>query len=583
MGAGLLRGRAAIPLAGTACVLLGSTWGATLVPGQAWGWDETMHAQLPAVRMLLHAGRGEWGAALEVLHGCAQYPFGWPLVLALAQGVFGIGEGVARQAGLAAWAATLFLLFLCGRELARVQRPPGAGPGRGEGLLPWLALGLAALAPMPLAFAGTLFLEVPFSACAALALWAWLRRGRPDAGPGADLLAGAALAAACFVKWNYGLLLAAGLGLDALLETLGSARRGGGPRAFARLGRLLAVPALTAFWWLVLPLPLGAATAAEHRGALLGFLGGNLELTPTPYSRRALDAIGWFAISGRMLGLLLVGLVLALGAGWGRELRRPGARALALALLALAGPTLAHPFHLDRFLIPIGPPLWLLAALGLARVLPESPRPRLLALALLALTTLAYPTLEARRLAEATVVALQPAPAQAALREHIARELARRAGLGPGRATPSAGLERAAHEHLGGLVAAAVGPDERPAWLGISSEYSPAALHLDLLARGGSTERFLAWAHLPAYVTFEATDPGWDAERLARWAAEFDVILMTEPPDLRGRAARQFMRRYQELLVAQLGWQTERRGILAIEQPLAAPREVFLYAARPPR
>ena len=575
MGPALLRGRAAVASAAVLAAALGFFWGATLEPTHAWGWDETMHAELPAVRMLLLAGRGEWGAALEVLHGCAQYPFGWPVVLALVQGVFGVAEGVARLAGIGAWAFTLWLLFLCGRELVDL-----AQPRRGAELVPWLAFALAALAPLPLAFAGTLFLEVPFAAAMALALFLWLRRSREDAGVALDLAAGAALAAACFVKWNYGLLLAAGLGLDALVGAVLLARRGSPRPALVRLGAVSVVPLFAALWWFVLPLPLGAATAAEHRAAFVGFLGGNRDGASTEFSVRALHWIGYFAISGRMLVLLLVGVLAAV---LSRDVVRPGVRALFLVLVCMAGPILVHPFHLDRFLIPIGPPLWLLAALGLSRVLPTAPQPRAAVLALLALLTLVAPTFEARRLVEATVVAPKPPELQAKFRDYVGAEIERWARLGAGRSVPSAGLAPQVHEALSELVAAAAGPDDRVGWLGVSSEYSPAAAHLALLVRGGAPERFLRDAHRPIDITAEGVDPGWDAARLAEFVLPFDVVFLTDPPDLRNRGVRAFVRRYQQMLAGALGWRVERIGTIGVEQPLAAPREVQVYAARPSR
>src|SRR5690606_22976403 len=166
-----------------------------------------------------------------------------------------------------------------------------------------------------------------------------------------------------------------------------------------------------------------------------------------------------------------------------RDVARPGVRALVLVLVCMAGPILVHPFHLDRFLIPIGPPLWLLAALGLSRLLPTAPRARAAVLALLALLTLSAPTFEARRLVEATVVAPKPLEQQPMFREYVGAQLERWARLGAGRSVPSAGLAPTAHDALSGLVAAAAGPGDRVAWLGVSSEYSAAALHLALLAR----------------------------------------------------------------------------------------------------
>jgi hypothetical protein len=64
----------------------------------SWGWDESMHAELPALRMLLYASRGEVGAAFDPLLGCTQYPFGYPLLLALGQGAYESGYGTSRFA-----------------------------------------------------------------------------------------------------------------------------------------------------------------------------------------------------------------------------------------------------------------------------------------------------------------------------------------------------------------------------------------------------------------------------------------------------------------------------------------------------
>ena len=122
---------------------------------------------------------------------------------------------------------------------------------------------------------------------------------------------------------------------------------------------------------------------------------------------------------------------------------------------------------------------------------------------------------------------------------------------------------------------------ERVGWLGVSSELSPAALHLGLLERGGEIERFLRDAHREVDVTFEGVDPGWTDEAFAAWAAEFDVFFMTDPPDLGGRPAREFMRAYQERLLG-LGWKAS--GVLGTfewQPPLGEPRVVRLFACRP--
>jgi len=98
-----------------ALALVRST-GEALETGQAWGWDETMHAELPAVRMVLLAREGRPGEAFEVLHECDRYPFVYPVWLALWQGLFGISEAVARAVGL--WT----FLLLGGLGVARLAR-----------------------------------------------------------------------------------------------------------------------------------------------------------------------------------------------------------------------------------------------------------------------------------------------------------------------------------------------------------------------------------------------------------------------------------------------------------------------------
>ncbi|MEM7310675.1 MAG: hypothetical protein AAF682_28640 [Planctomycetota bacterium] len=86
------------------CLLFGC-WTASLVDaGRSYGWDESMHAQLPAVRMALAVRAGEAREAVEVALGCHQYPFvapvlrrRWSLHLLLqVLSVVGLSLGTAR-------------------------------------------------------------------------------------------------------------------------------------------------------------------------------------------------------------------------------------------------------------------------------------------------------------------------------------------------------------------------------------------------------------------------------------------------------------------------------------------------------
>ena len=206
------------------------------------GWDETTHLELPAARMLTAVSAGRSGAAFSALADCSQYPFAAPVYLALAQGVFGRSETVGRWAMWALWVATLGGLFLLGAELARgaAGRPTVRGA-------PYVALVVPALlafaSPLGARYCGTLFLEVPVACAVTWTLVAWLRR-RSRPGLASEALAGAALTCAVFTKFNYGVLLAAGLGLDWLVESLAARRVHP-----ARLAALLAVPLVTFLWW----------------------------------------------------------------------------------------------------------------------------------------------------------------------------------------------------------------------------------------------------------------------------------------------------------------------------------------------
>src|SRR6185436_2344650 len=125
--------------------------------------------------------------------------------------------------------------------------------------------------------------------------------------------------------------------------------RAGERRAFlARSAALAAVPAFLSLWWFVLPLPGSLDVAASHRRDLLAFLGGNQSFVRVTFFDRMLDAFTWLELTPRLLAL--VGLA-ALGTL--PAIADPPLRTLWLVQAGLAIPTFAHPFHQDRFLIPL--------------------------------------------------------------------------------------------------------------------------------------------------------------------------------------------------------------------------------------
>ena len=61
--------------AALACALWGAIWGLGVQSEQAWGWDESMHAELPAVHMLLAVQDGDWTGAARVAVGPDLAPY----------------------------------------------------------------------------------------------------------------------------------------------------------------------------------------------------------------------------------------------------------------------------------------------------------------------------------------------------------------------------------------------------------------------------------------------------------------------------------------------------------------------------
>jgi hypothetical protein len=534
------------------CVALALFWTLTLSDARAWGWDESMHAELPAARILLSLKQGDFAGAHTALLDCQQYPFVWPLVLAAVQAFTGISEHACRVAGTLAWCWTLFGLFLLGRELgARVE--PRL---KGARALPWVLFALGALSPLALAYAGTLFLEVPFACMAVWALRAWVRR---DGSATRELAAGEWITLVLFTKWNYGLLFCGGLALAWYGEGFDARRELG--KFVGRSVALVLVPFLACLWWFVL------ARGTEHREVLFAFLKGNREGLAHTQAERWMHAGLSLHLGPIVLGCVLLLALVALV-----RLRSAPVRALLFVALALVLPTWTHPFHLDRFLVPQALPIWALAALGWASLaLPL----RLGALALLLIGCLGVGRESfARRV-------LPPTDKPEVLAYQLDLVASWR-DLSGARPLPTNGLERPVHDKLLDAIAKEAGPTERVGYIGVSTGLAPAALALGRLARGWPRERFLAECTRPLDVTYEGVDPGWTDEQLLEWSKGFDLVLHTLPPDLKDLSSRRFERKYA-LRLAALGWTSSEIARTLIERPLNVPIELSLFSCRPPK
>lgn len=557
------------------CVVLAALWVLPVSLERSWGYDESMHALLPSLRMLHELRAGEVGAAFDVLHDCSRYPFGYPLVLTLVQAVFGTDELVGRALGRLLWVVGCFGIFLLARDVVRSRRrgDPFRPTRRGERLGPWLALAFAAASPMTLMYAGTLFLEVPFAVASIFALRALLRRDADHPNwRRRELALGGWLALCFFTKFNYGLLLAAGVGLELMFEGVAAARAGRGAAFLKRTAWTAAVPVAGAVWWFALPLPAGTETAAVHRAAFVAFLTENTDASRSiGWDYRFKDWSVYLLYSPLVLVVLVAGVLGNLG-----QLLRPGLRPVTLTALALLVPPAFHTFHVDRFLIPGAVALWVLAGLGLARLLPRSvPVRGLLAAVLLPLVVATAPAVSERAMGWVGLM-----PTEETSLAYARRVLGEHRSLAGDRPLVTVGVWREDAAGLGDAIAAGVGADERVGWLGISSGYSRAAMHAGLLERGAPPERFLRDAGLEMFIETAQADPGYGAAELEAWAGGFDVVLHTAPVDVLDHRSRRFMQRYVDLLHAPGDRSCVSLGTVPVADALRAARPVEVFACR---
>lgn len=563
----------ALVFAGICAAVLAGLWIATLPTSPTYGWDESMHVVLPAERMRVALAEGRIGLAFDALLDCAQYPFVEPVLLAFVQSLFGASESVARALGIVEWCATILGVFVLTRlvieSMDPERRPPAAW------IAPWLAFVFAALSPLALGFAGTLFLEIPSAAASVWTLVAWLWLWREPTRKRA-LVAGALITVALFTKWNYGLLLGAGLALDLVARLL---EREGRAERVRMLLPLAVIPLAACAWWFVLPLPGDGSVAAEHRTAFLSFLTGNQDMASETFARRAFFATCLLASPPRMALLIAAGVVTALCVCRARSVLT-----LIVVFLATWLPVWIHPFFQERFLVPGAVFLWGLAAIGVARWWSTSAPKAFVGSA--AFVLIAWLPIRSGSPLDfdthATARALGVLRGNEATLSFVAGAIAERQRLFGGRVlAPNNGLERDAANAILDAVAREAQPNERIGWIGVSSELSPAALHLGLLLRGGSRERFLRDAEVRIDLDYFA-DPHVDAALVHAFAEKFDVIFATDPSDLKNRSGpeRAWAKNAREMLLQDGSWTAREIGRFAIARPLKDPLVVTLFACR---
>lgn len=542
------------------CLALAGLGAGSVSLDSSLGWDEAMHNAWPAARLRLALGEGSFSGFFETIHDCEQYPFVGPLWTAGVWCFTGISEAAARGGARVLWAIGLFGVFLLAGEASRGRR--------GEALAPWIALAFAIASPLAMAFSGTLFLEIPSTVVLIFTLHAWLRRSH--GGIARELIAGAWITLLFFTKFNYALLTGAGFALDVVYQGL-RAGRAGEARAFLRRTAILAsLPLLGAAWWFGLPLPEGLARGAAHRHAFAVWIAGNTGFAPTPGALRALHWGTFLVWAPRVLLLLGAGALAGL-------LRGDHRRGVSLGLVAVVSISLVstHPFHLERFLLPLAVPLWVLAGVGWASLVPRDPRRAGAALSGLLVLCFALPNLDAWWLLERVGMRNE------ALHDYQQSVLDDWRNLSPARDLPTNGLARVEFDALLASIGAEWDGQQAMGWCGVSAKFSPGAILLGLLERGQPVQAALQDPHLDrSFIDLGHADPGWEDARILAWSEGFDLLFASRPYDIAGTSQRAWLERYQQVLAASGSWTYAKLGGTTVTRPTGAPEVVELLVLR---
>jgi hypothetical protein len=469
-----------------------------------------------------------------VIHDCDRYPFVYPVALAVWQGVFGIGEAQARALGR--FMLVLLILLTIPLALYLARRPVGSAPRPRSHLIDVVLLVVLAGLASPLArrYGPTLFLEIPAVVLMAATLVSWISRRDLTTGTGQrarrDLLTGLLVALTFFTKFNYALLLAAALGADAFVELIVARRR-----RHALLSLLwVAAPVLMGLaWWFVLPVPMGQNAAAEHRLNFMEFVQGNQSHATTPWTRK----MNW--LTGISAHPFLFAALIVFSLGLIAVQRTRTSVTFLFALVAFVVPILLHNYQLDRFLLPAAVTFWVAGGTSAAIFLRRFPRTFSLGAVALAALCAAFPALEVLGWEP---VRLPVAPLGSPIRELQQNHVHSTLGLyGP---PASNGMHRATHDKLMDMLAAAVGPEDSVGWLGQSAEVSPASLHVELLRRGGSRDRFLQYAAVPMDIVPVPSGVRIDFthDELLDYVRRFDHVIVPFHGDLIDRPGRRWIK-----------------------------------------
>jgi len=292
----------------------------------------------------------------------SQYPPGYPAILALFGGQLGPSINQALAVGVILSLLAIWLAF----DIARRVMPVGFAIGM---------LGLMAVNPRLLEYAGQVRSEIPYTTLTLLTIWVLLTQGNRARAIGWCIV-GAVLAA---LTRSIGVTLIGALCLLWLFE-----------RRFARSAVLAGVSAITVGAWIawnfLAPDQFASrsyaalATSASHTadgnvasllmrrvtGFVLNYIGGSVQAT-----------LGVPTLSGTMVDNLLSVVVVFGLAGLGLVVASRRALSLAAYVCTYFAFLALWPHKLSRFLLPMIPFVLLLIAWGASVLVQRWPRKRL--------------------------------------------------------------------------------------------------------------------------------------------------------------------------------------------------------------
>ncbi len=308
----------------------------TIRPGTAFGWDEASHS-LRALQIANDLRAGDWLAFLFDTYRQVYWPPLHSWMCGIGFILAGPSAITSRSVSLILFLLAAFMVYIAALQFRRSKNEITAN----------VATVLFLTAPLAVLYSGQAMLEIPalFFFVTTLCVYLWLRAGLRS--PAAHLWLGLAITLTYFARTNYGVLLALVLSLNVLLDAFIERRA-----IFSRVNLYSFLPLAGAFvLWFAYPPKIRSTWAAlvnvpwgmENPYSLEGFLF---------YPGVLLHLFGpsWLSIP------VLVAFIVAF-----KYWRDPRIRFLLILVIVYFGLSQLHHQRVERHMLPLVPPLALLA------------------------------------------------------------------------------------------------------------------------------------------------------------------------------------------------------------------------------